>query len=141
MRKNFYSILGQNIWPHSCHPFSYFPQHLILEKVSEDEELRKRITHSAETRVPRKQPISVRREEVTEPGAAGEPALWKNTSASMEQASPLADPSCKGGGDMAIVGPEEGSWEKPNGDSSQKSGAQPSPEMSMFESMYQRGSP
>ncbi|CAO2599085.1 Tudor and KH domain-containing protein [Lemmus lemmus] len=42
-------------------------KHLILEKVSEDEELRKRIAHSAETRVPRKQPISVRREEVTEP--------------------------------------------------------------------------
>ncbi|ERE86119.1 tudor and KH domain-containing protein [Cricetulus griseus] len=45
---------------------------LILEKVSEDEELGKRIAHSAETRVPRKQPISVRREEVMEPGGAGE---------------------------------------------------------------------
>ncbi|XP_012378095.1 tudor and KH domain-containing protein isoform X3 [Dasypus novemcinctus] len=54
-------------------------KHLILEKVSEDEELRKRIAHSAETRVPRKQPISVRREEVTEPGGAGEPTMWKNT--------------------------------------------------------------
>ncbi|ELK36267.1 Tudor and KH domain-containing protein [Myotis davidii] len=105
----------------------------IIEKVSEDEELRKRITHSAETRVPRKQPISVRREEVTEPGAAGEPALWRNTSTSMEQPSRLADPPCKGGGDMAVAGPEEGSWEKPNGDGFQKSGAQTSPEMSMFE--------
>ncbi|XP_070252820.1 tudor and KH domain-containing protein isoform X4 [Myotis yumanensis] len=107
-------------------------KHLILEKVSEDEELRKRITHSAETRVPRKQPISVRREEVTEPGAAGEPALWRNTSTGMEQPSPLADPPCKGGGDMAVAGPEEGCWEKPNGDGFQKSGAQTSPEMSMF---------
>ncbi|XP_036308890.1 tudor and KH domain-containing protein isoform X1 [Pipistrellus kuhlii] len=108
-------------------------KHLILEKVSEDEELRKRITHSAETRVPRKQPISVRREEVTEPGAAGEPALWRNASTSQEQAPPLADPPRRGGGDMAAAGPEEGSWEKPNGDGFQKSGAQTSPEMSMFE--------
>ncbi|KAF6076107.1 tudor and KH domain containing [Phyllostomus discolor] len=108
-------------------------KHLILEKVSEDEELRKRITHSAETRVPRKQPISVRREEVRESGAAGEPALWKNSGTSKEQASPLAVPPCKGGGDMVAIGPEESSWEKPNGDSFQKSGAQSSPEMSMFE--------
>ncbi|KAF6293894.1 tudor and KH domain containing [Rhinolophus ferrumequinum] len=108
-------------------------KHLILEKVSEDEELRKRIAHAAETRVPRKQPISVRREEVTEPGAAGEPAFWKSSGASLEQAVPLAVPPCKGGGDMAVVGPEEGSWEKPDGDSFQKSGAQTSPGMSMFE--------
>lgn len=107
---------------------------MILEKVSEDEELRKRIAHAAETRVPRKQPISVRREEVTEPGAAGEPAFWKSSGASLEQAVPLAVPPCKGGGDMAVVGPEEGSWEKPDGDSFQKSGAQTSPGMSMFES-------
>nr|XP_019595591.1 PREDICTED: tudor and KH domain-containing protein isoform X1 [Rhinolophus sinicus] len=108
-------------------------KHLILEKVSEDEELRKRIAHAAETRVPRKQPISVRREEVTERGAAGEPAFWKSSGASPEQAVPLAVPPRKGGGDMAVVGPEEGSWEKPDGDSFQKSGAQTSPGMSMFE--------
>ncbi|XP_074175296.1 tudor and KH domain-containing protein isoform X5 [Rhinolophus sinicus] len=107
-------------------------KHLILEKVSEDEELRKRIAHAAETRVPRKQPISVRREEVTERGAAGEPAFWKSSGASPEQAVPLAVPPRKGGGDMAVVGPE-GSWEKPDGDSFQKSGAQTSPGMSMFE--------
>ncbi|XP_008826421.1 tudor and KH domain-containing protein isoform X2 [Nannospalax galili] len=71
-------------------------KYLILEKVSEDEELRKRIARSAETRVPRKQPISVRREEVTEPGGAGESALWKNTSPSMGQAAPLEVPLCKG---------------------------------------------
>ncbi|XP_034845989.1 tudor and KH domain-containing protein [Mirounga leonina] len=109
-------------------------KHLILEKVSEDEELRKRIAHSAETRVPRKQPISVRREEVTESGGAGEPALWKNagTGAELEPATPPGAPPRKGGGDTAVVGPE-GAWEKPNGDSFQKSGAQTSPEMSMFE--------
>jgi tudor domain-containing protein 2 len=108
---------------------------LILEKVSEDEELRKRIAHSAETRVPRKQPISVRRDEVMEPSGAGEPALWKNMSSSMGPATPLEVPPHKGGGDMAVVGPKEGSWEKPNDDSFQKSGAQTSPEVSMFESM------
>ncbi|XP_070353025.1 tudor and KH domain-containing protein isoform X2 [Equus asinus] len=107
-------------------------KHLILEKVSEDEELRKRIAHSAEARVPRKQPISVRREEVTEPSGAGEPTLWKNAGTGMELAAPLAVPPHKGGGDMAVVGPKEGSWEKPN-DSFQKSGAQTSPETSMFE--------
>ncbi|XP_027459856.2 tudor and KH domain-containing protein isoform X1 [Zalophus californianus] len=109
-------------------------KHLILEKVSEDEELRKRIAHSAETRIPRKQPISVRREEVTESGGAGEPALWKDagTGAEPEPATPLGAPPQKGGGDTAVVGPE-GAWEKPNGDSFQKSGAQTSPEMSMFE--------
>ena len=110
-------------------------KHLILEKVSEDEELRKRIAHSAETRVPRKQPISVRREEVTEPGGAGEAALWKNTNSSMGPATPLEVPLRKGGGDMVVVGPKEGSWEKPNDDSFQNSGAQSSPETSMFESM------
>ncbi|MXQ96559.1 hypothetical protein E5288_WYG002715 [Bos mutus] len=108
-------------------------EHLILEKVSEDEELRKRIAHSAETRVPRKQPISVRREEVTEPGGAREPALWKNTGTSLKQAAPLAVPPHKGDGDVAAVGPEEGSWEKPNDDSFQRSAVQTSPEMSMFE--------
>uniref|UniRef100_A0A0G2JFE0 Tudor and KH domain containing protein n=1 Tax=Mus musculus TaxID=10090 RepID=A0A0G2JFE0_MOUSE len=108
-------------------------KHLILEKVSEDEELRKRIAHSAETRVPRKQPISVRREEVTEPGGAGEAALWKNTNSSMGPATPLEVPLRKGGGDMVVVGPKEGSWEKPNDDSFQNSGAQSSPETSMFE--------
>lgn len=108
-------------------------KHLILEKVSEDEELRKRIAHSAEARVPRKQPISVRREEVTEPSGAGEPTLWKNAGTGMEPAAPLAVPPRKGGGDMAVVGPKEGSWEKPNDDSFQKSGAQTSPETSMFE--------
>ncbi|KAI4590305.1 hypothetical protein MJG53_001354 [Ovis ammon polii x Ovis aries] len=113
---------------------SGFPvQHLILEKVSEDEELRKRIAHSAETRVPRKQPISVRREEVTEPGGAREPALWRNTGTSLKQAAPLAVPPHKGDGDVAVVGPEEGSWEKPTDDSFQRSGVQTSPEMSMFE--------
>ncbi|XP_045879065.1 tudor and KH domain-containing protein isoform X2 [Meles meles] len=109
-------------------------KHLILEKVSEDEELRKRIAHSAETRVPRKQPISVRREEVAESGGAGEPALWKNagTGTVPEPATLSGAPSQKGGGDAAVVGPES-AWEKPNGDSCQKSGAQTSPEMSMFE--------
>lgn len=131
--RTFYSILGENIWSQS----SLLLQHLILEKVSEDEELRKRIAHSAETRVPRKQPISVRREEVTESGGAGEPALWKNTGTGTEPepaTTPLGAPSQKGGGDMAGVGPE-GAWEKPNGDNFQKSGVQTSPEMSMFESM------
>ncbi|KAB0389817.1 hypothetical protein E2I00_011011, partial [Balaenoptera physalus] len=108
-------------------------EHLILEKVLEDEELRKRIAHSAETRVPRKQPISVRREEVTEPAGAGEPALWKNTGTSLEQAAPLAVPPHKGGGDTSVVGPEERSCKKPNDDNFQKFGAQTSPETSMFE--------
>lgn len=108
---------------------------MILEKVSEDEELRKRIANSAETRVPRKQPISVRREEVTEPGGAGEPTLWKNSSSSMGQSAPLAVSPQKGSGDMAIVGPKDGSREKPNDDSFQKSGDQTGPELSMFESM------
>lgn len=108
-------------------------KHLILEKVSEDEELRKRIAHSAETRVPRKQPISVRREAMAEPGAAGEPALWQSAGARTQQASPPGAPPHRGGGDVAIVGPEEGSWETPNSDSVQKSGAQTSPETSMFE--------
>ncbi|KAJ8796797.1 hypothetical protein J1605_002067 [Eschrichtius robustus] len=107
--------------------------HLILEKVLEDEELRKRIAHSAETRVPRKQPISVRREEVTEPAGAGEPALWKNTGTSLEQAAPLAVPPHKGGGDTSVVGPEERSCKKPNDDNFQKFGAHTSPETSMFE--------
>ncbi|XP_057356725.1 tudor and KH domain-containing protein isoform X3 [Manis pentadactyla] len=108
-------------------------KHLILEKVSEDEELRKRITHSAETRVPRKQPISVRREEVTESDGTGEPALWEKTVSSVEPVVLLAVPPCKGGGDVAVVGPEEDSWEKPDGDNFHKSGAQTNPEMSMFE--------
>uniref|UniRef100_H0WJG0 Tudor and KH domain-containing protein n=2 Tax=Otolemur garnettii TaxID=30611 RepID=H0WJG0_OTOGA len=108
-------------------------KHLILEKVSEDEELRKRIAHSAETRVPRKQPISVRREELTEPDRAGEPAIGKNMSSSMGQPAPRAVTPHKGGGDMAAVGPKESSWEKPNDDSIQKSGAQAIPEMSVYE--------
>ncbi|XP_051013622.1 tudor and KH domain-containing protein isoform X2 [Acomys russatus] len=108
-------------------------KHLILEKVSEDEELRKRIAHSAETRVPRKQPISVRRDEVMEPGGAGEAALWKNTSSSAGPAAPLEAPLYRGGGDTAAVGPKEGSSEKTNDDSFQSSGAQSSPETSMFE--------
>ncbi|XP_006935217.3 tudor and KH domain-containing protein isoform X2 [Felis catus] len=83
-------------------------KHLILEKVSEDEELRKRIAHSAETRVPRKQPISVRREEAIESGGAGEPALWKSTDTGdgPEPATPLRVPPRKGSGDMAVEGPE-----------------------------------
>lgn len=108
-------------------------KHLILEKVSEDEELRKRIAHSAETRVPRKQPISVRREAAAEPGAAGEPASWQSAGARTQQASPPVAPPHRGGGDVAVLGPEEGSWETPNSDSIQKSGAQTSPETSMFE--------
>ncbi|XP_037681900.1 tudor and KH domain-containing protein isoform X2 [Choloepus didactylus] len=111
-------------------------KHLILEKVSEDEELRKRIARSAEARVPRKQPISVRRQEVTESGGAGEPAIWKNAGASKEHPTPLALPPRNGGGDMAVLEPEqkEGSWEKTHGDNLQEeSGAQASPEMSMFE--------
>ncbi|KFO18230.1 Tudor and KH domain-containing protein [Fukomys damarensis] len=107
-------------------------EHLILEKVSEDEELRKRIVHSAEARIPRKQPISVRREEMTESGGAGEPALWRNASCGGRQAAPLAVPPRKGGGDPAVVGPKEGSWEEPD-NSFQKSGAQTSPEKSIFE--------
>lgn len=107
-------------------------KHLILEKVSEDEELRKRIAHSAETRVPRKQLISVRREEVAEPGGAGEAALWKNTDSSVEPAAPLEAPLCKGGGDMAVTGPKEASWEKPN-ENFQYSDALSNPETSMFE--------
>ncbi|XP_053447533.1 tudor and KH domain-containing protein [Nycticebus coucang] len=108
-------------------------KHLILEKVSEDEELRKRIAHSAETRVPRKQPISVRREEMTEPDGAGEPTVGKNTSSSMGQPAPRAVTPHKGGGDVAAVGPKESSGEKPNDDSLQKSGAQAIPETSIYE--------
>ncbi|XP_012998620.1 tudor and KH domain-containing protein isoform X2 [Cavia porcellus] len=107
-------------------------KHLILEKVSEDEELRKRIAHSAEARVPRKQPISVRREERTESGGAGEPAVWKNGSSDSKQAAPLAVPRRKGGGDLAVGGPREGSWEEPN-NSFQKTEVQTSPEKSIFE--------
>ncbi|XP_055975228.1 tudor and KH domain-containing protein [Sorex fumeus] len=103
-------------------------KHLILEKVSEDEELRKRIAHSAETRVPRKQPISVRREEAPEAGGAGEPASWK----AVEPASAPARPPHSGVSDVVGVGPEEGPWEKPSDDSFQKSG-DVSPEMPMFE--------
>nr|XP_048283915.1 tudor and KH domain-containing protein isoform X1 [Myodes glareolus]XP_048283916.1 tudor and KH domain-containing protein isoform X1 [Myodes glareolus] len=106
-------------------------KHLILEKVSEDEELRKRIAHSAETRVPRKQPISVRREEVSEPGGAGEAALW-NTNSSMGSAAPLEVPLCKGGGDVIVTGSKEASWEKPY-ESIQYSDAQSNPETTMFE--------
>uniref|UniRef100_A0A673TN56 Tudor and KH domain-containing protein n=1 Tax=Suricata suricatta TaxID=37032 RepID=A0A673TN56_SURSU len=104
-------------------------KHLILEKVSEDEELRKRIAHSAETRVLRKQPISVRREEALESGGAGVPALWESAAPEPE---PLGALPQKGGGDMTVEGPED-AWEKCSGDSFQKSGAQTSPEMSMFE--------
>ncbi|KAM5256725.1 tudor and KH domain-containing protein isoform 1-T1 [Ctenodactylus gundi] len=109
-------------------------KHLILEKVSEDEELRKRIAHSAESRVPRKQLISVRRDEI-EPQlyGAGDPALGKNTSSGKAQATALTVPSYKGGGDMAVVGLREGSLEKLDDNSLQKSGAQSSPETSMFE--------
>lgn len=134
-RRAVHSVLGHPGWPHSSRPFPCSPQHLILEKVSEDEELRKRIAHSAETRVPRKQPISVRREAAAEPGAAGEPASWHSAGARTQQASPPVAPPHRGGGDVAVPGPEEGSWETPNSDSIQKSGAQTSPETSMFESM------
>ncbi|XP_004854155.1 tudor and KH domain-containing protein [Heterocephalus glaber] len=108
-------------------------KHLILEKVSEDEELRKRIAHSAEARVPRKQPISVRREE-TESGGAGEPALWENASSGSggRQAAALAVPARKGGGDPTVVRPKEGSWEEAD-HGFQESGAQASPEKSIFE--------
>ncbi|XP_023577188.1 tudor and KH domain-containing protein-like isoform X1 [Octodon degus] len=109
-------------------------KHLILEKVSEDEELRKRITHSAEARVPRKQPISVRREETPEPGGAREPASRKKAGSGSTHAAPLAVPPHKGVGDSAVVGPKEGSWEEPD-NSCQKTGVQASPEKSIFESM------
>lgn len=72
---------------------------------------------------------------MAEPGGAGEAALWKNASSSMGPAAPLEVPLRKGGGDMVVAGPKEGSWEKPNDDSFQNSGAQSSPETSMFESM------
>ncbi|XP_077012106.1 tudor and KH domain-containing protein isoform X2 [Tamandua tetradactyla] len=104
-------------------------KHLILEKVSEDEELRKRIAHSVETRIPRKQPISVRREEVADLGGAGDPAVWKSTGPSKEQTAPLAVPPRSRGGHVA--GEQE---ENPRGDDLQEaSGAQASPEMAMFE--------
>ncbi|XP_051055226.1 tudor and KH domain-containing protein [Phodopus roborovskii] len=106
-------------------------KHLILEKVAEDEELRKRIAHSAETRVPRKQPISVKREAVTEPGGAGEAASWKSTSSSMGPAVPLEAPFYQGSGDM-VAGPKEVSWEKPD-DNLENFGAQSSPEPYMFQ--------
>lgn len=106
-------------------------RHLILEKVSEDEELRKRIVHSAETRVPRKQPISVRREEVAEAGGAGEPAPRKNT---MRASTPAGPPPTRSN-DCVGVGPEEGSCEKPRDDGSPKPEDRTSPETSMFESM------
>ncbi|XP_045151607.1 tudor and KH domain-containing protein isoform X1 [Echinops telfairi] len=110
---------------------------LILDKVSEDEELRKRIAHSAETRVPRKQPISVRREDAIGPGGAGEPAVWRRSaSGSAEQAVLMSVAPHRGGGDITVVGPqqEEGSWERPNGDGfEQQCGAQASPQLSMFE--------
>uniref|UniRef100_H0XKE4 Tudor domain-containing protein n=1 Tax=Otolemur garnettii TaxID=30611 RepID=H0XKE4_OTOGA len=102
-------------------------KHLILEKVSEDEELQKRIAPSAETRVPGK-PISERREEMTELDGAGE-AVGKNTSSSLGQPAPYAVTPHKGGGDMAAVGPKESSGEKPNADSIQKSGTQAIPEI------------
>lgn len=76
---------------------------------------------------------------MAEPGAAGEPALWQSAGARTQQASPPGAPPHRGGGDVAIVGPEEGSWETPNSDSVQKSGAQTSPETSMFESMKRGG--
>uniref|UniRef100_A0A8C6EKM3 K Homology domain-containing protein n=1 Tax=Microcebus murinus TaxID=30608 RepID=A0A8C6EKM3_MICMU len=104
-------------------------KNLILEKVSEDEELWKRIAHSVETRVRGKQPISVRRDEVAEPDGAGGPALWK---------TPVL--AWKGGGDMAILGPKEGSWEKPNDDSIQNSGMPmfeiPGPDFSLLADEY-----
>lgn len=122
------SMMGQNFWLHTLILPLLLTQHLILEKVSEDEELRKRIAHSTETRVPRKQPISVKREEVTEPGGRGELAVWKNTSSSMGQAAPLEVSPHKGGGDMSVE-PKESSWEKPVDDQDQDS-----PEMAMFQS-------
>ncbi|XP_049621931.1 tudor and KH domain-containing protein [Suncus etruscus] len=104
-------------------------KHLILEKVSEDEELRKRIVHSAETRVPRKQPISVRREDVAEAGGAGEPVPWKNV---MRVSTPAGPPPTRSS-DCVGVGPEEGPWEKPRDDRSQKPADGTSSETSMFE--------
>ncbi|ERE66396.1 tudor and KH domain-containing protein [Cricetulus griseus] len=78
-------------------------------------------------------PISVRREEVMEPGGAGEAALWKNTGSSMGPAVPLEVPLRKGAGDTVAAGPKESSWEKPNDDSLENPGAQNSPEKSMIE--------
>lgn len=77
----------------------------------------------------------MRREAAAELGAAGEPASWHSAGARTQQASPPVAPPHRGGGDVAVLGPEEGSWETPNSDSIQKSGAQTSPETSMFESM------
>ncbi|XP_040854461.1 tudor and KH domain-containing protein isoform X2 [Ochotona curzoniae] len=108
-------------------------KHLILEKVSEDEELRKRIAHSAETRVPRKQPISVKREEVAEPGGGGDLALWRNTGSSMGELAPLEVAPYKGGVDIDDVGPQESSSENPSDDSLKNSADQTSPETSMFQ--------
>ncbi|XP_007647838.1 LOW QUALITY PROTEIN: tudor and KH domain-containing protein-like isoform X1 [Cricetulus griseus] len=78
-------------------------------------------------------PISVRREEVMEPGGAGEAALWKNTGTSMGPAVPLEVPLRKSAGDMVAAGPKESSWKKCTDDSLENSGAQNCPEMSMIE--------
>ncbi|XP_040596612.1 tudor and KH domain-containing protein-like [Mesocricetus auratus] len=106
---------------------------LIMEKVLEDEDLPNRIADSAETRVPGEQPIGVRREEVIEPGGAGEAALWKSSSSSMDPAVPLQVPVSKGDGDTVAAAPEEGSWQTPNDDGLQDSGVHNYPETSMFE--------
>ncbi|EGV92298.1 Tudor and KH domain-containing protein [Cricetulus griseus] len=66
-------------------------------------------------------------------GGAGEAALWKNTGSSKGPAVPLEVPLSKGAGDMVAAGPKESSWEKPNDDSLENSGAQNSPETSMIE--------
>ncbi|XP_027717278.1 tudor and KH domain-containing protein-like isoform X1 [Vombatus ursinus] len=112
-------------------------KHLILEKVSEDEELRKRIAHSAESRVQRKQPISIKREEVAGPGAAGEPACPKNMSTSEKPAPTLAAAPSRGGGDTAAPRPErlEHPHEKMLSDRScqEDVGARASPGMPKFE--------
>ncbi|XP_040606805.1 tudor and KH domain-containing protein-like [Mesocricetus auratus] len=108
-------------------------QRLIMEKVLEDEDLPNRIAHSAETRVPGEQPIGVRREEVIEPGAAGEAALWKSSSSSMDPAVPLEVHLGKGDGDTVAAAPQEGSRQTPNDDGLQDSGVHNYPETSMFE--------
>ncbi|KAM7329237.1 hypothetical protein ACRRTK_010850 [Alexandromys fortis] len=79
-------------------------KHLILEKVLEDEELRKRIAHSAETRV-----------------HESSPSVCEERLLSAKEVI------------LVDTGPKEGSWEKPNDDSFQNSGAQSSPGTAMFE--------
>ncbi|XP_027267181.1 LOW QUALITY PROTEIN: tudor and KH domain-containing protein-like isoform X2 [Cricetulus griseus] len=108
---------------------SYFQDSLQSHRETLSRKKKKKKTESERTLLP----ISVRREEVMEPGGAGEAVLWKNTGTSMGPAVPLEVPLRKSAGDMVAAGPKESSWEKCTDDSLENSGAQNCPEMSMIE--------